>query len=244
MSNKWSEYLLPAVAVAAGGILSSYGLARISRAWGKGRQLKPAEMDLPTAHDLLVVGDGFDDDTVTQLVTRLRAQPWRTNLILHTWGGDVCSSARLAQAVKSHGNVHTWVPHRAMSGGTLIALASQEIHMWREACLGAVDPQVALGFCSAFSAHSFRHVVDMKGADVDELFGISEHSGRRALKDVTTLLSRFGVPQQAQPRLLNQDHSHSMPIFPDEAKEIGLKVSVVPSGFGLEDLKRLEQNNE
>ena len=35
-----------------------------------------------------------------------------------------------------------FVPHYAMSGGTLIALAADEIVMYEDAVLGPVDPQL------------------------------------------------------------------------------------------------------
>src|SRR5947209_2787469 len=51
-------------------------------------------------------------------------------LVLHTPGGLVLASLQIARAVRSHkGKVRVFVPHYAMSGGTLIALAAGEIVM-------------------------------------------------------------------------------------------------------------------
>ena len=65
------------------------------------------------------------------------------DLILHTPGGLVLASSQIARAIARHaGKVTVFVPHYAMSGGTLIALAADEIVMSRHAVLGPVDPQL------------------------------------------------------------------------------------------------------
>lgn len=65
------------------------------------------------------------------------------SLILHTPGGIALAALQIAKAIKSHkGKVTVYVPHYAMSGGTLIALAADEIAMGKHAVLGPVDPQI------------------------------------------------------------------------------------------------------
>src|SRR5258707_5473506 len=65
------------------------------------------------------------------------------DLVLHTPGGLVLSATPIARAVFKHeGKVTVFVPHYAMSGGTLIALAADEIVMSEHAALGPVDPQL------------------------------------------------------------------------------------------------------
>src|SRR4051812_28669930 len=50
------------------------------------------------------------------------------DLILHTPGGLVLAAGQIAQALHKHpAKVTVFVPHYAMSGGTLIALAADEI---------------------------------------------------------------------------------------------------------------------
>ena len=63
--------------------------------------------------------------------------------VLHTPGGLVLASLQIARAIHKHkGKVTAFVPHYAMSGGTLIALAANEIVMSEYAVLGPVDPQL------------------------------------------------------------------------------------------------------
>src|SRR6266850_5374231 len=65
------------------------------------------------------------------------------DLVLHTPGGLVLAATQIARAVFKHkGKVTVFVPHHAMSGGTLIALAADEISMDPNAVLGPVDPQL------------------------------------------------------------------------------------------------------
>src|ERR1700731_2326759 len=65
------------------------------------------------------------------------------DLVLHTPGGLVLAATQIARAVSGRkGKVTVFVPHYAMSGGTLIALAADEIVMDSHAVLGPVDPQL------------------------------------------------------------------------------------------------------
>src|SRR5258705_6408560 len=80
------------------------------------------------------------------------------DIVLHTPGGLVLASLQIGRALhKHHGKVTAFVPHYAMSGGTLIALAADEIVMSEDAVLGPVDPQLG-----NFPAASILKAVAMK----------------------------------------------------------------------------------
>src|SRR5918999_352090 len=50
------------------------------------------------------------------------------DIVLHTPGGLVLAALQIARAIHKHkGKVTAFIPHYAMSGGTLIALAANEI---------------------------------------------------------------------------------------------------------------------
>src|SRR6266702_7008783 len=87
------------------------------------------------------------------------------DLVLHTTGGLVLAATQIARAVFKHeGKVTAFVPHYAMSGGTLIALAADEIVMCEHAVLGPVDPQLG-----QYPAASILKVARQKPiADVDD----------------------------------------------------------------------------
>ena len=68
------------------------------------------------------------------------------DLILHTPGGLVLAAGQIAHALRHHkGKVTVFVPHYAISGGTLIAMAADEIVMDANAVLGPADPNSASG---------------------------------------------------------------------------------------------------
>jgi len=80
------------------------------------------------------------------------------DLILHTPGGLVLAAGQIAFALRKHpGKVTVFVPHYAMSGGTLVAMAADEIAMDDNAVLGPVDPQLG-----QFPAASVLRVLDQK----------------------------------------------------------------------------------
>jgi len=65
------------------------------------------------------------------------------DIILHTPGGLVLSAEMIATALKQHqARVTAIVPFYAMSGGTMIALAADEIVMEEFSVLGPLDPQI------------------------------------------------------------------------------------------------------
>ena len=64
------------------------------------------------------------------------------DIVLHAPGGLALAATQIARAIKSHpGKVTVFVPHMAMSGGTLIAIAADEIVMCEHSVIG-IDPQI------------------------------------------------------------------------------------------------------
>lgn len=83
-----------------------------------------------------------DSEEVLRAI-RLTPPDMPIDIILHTPGGLVLAASQIAEALRHHpGRVTALVPHYAMSGGTLIALAADEIVMASSAVLGPVDPQL------------------------------------------------------------------------------------------------------
>ncbi|WP_459890329.1 SDH family Clp fold serine proteinase, partial [Desulfothermus okinawensis] len=85
----------------------------------------------------------IDDSEEVLRAIQMTDKDMPIDLILHTPGGLVLASLQIARALKKHpGKVTVFVPHYAMSGGTLIALSADEIVMSENAVLGPVDPQL------------------------------------------------------------------------------------------------------
>ena len=64
------------------------------------------------------------------------------DLFLHTPGGLVSATEGIGNYLKAvfNGNIECYVPHMAMSCGTLLAMACKKIYMGKHSCLGPVDP--------------------------------------------------------------------------------------------------------
>jgi ClpP class serine protease len=125
-------------------------------------------------------------------------------------------------------DVTVFVPHYAMSGGTLIALAADEIVMTPHSVLGPIDPQLG-----QFPAVSLVKVVEQKPvAEIDDKTLILADVGCKAIQQVKNtareLLDRRLSAAEAETlaeKLSNGTWTHDYPILPGEAKELGLAVS-------------------
>jgi len=120
------------------------------------------------------------------------------DLALHTPGGLVLAATQIARAIRTRkGKVTVLVPHYAMSGGTLIGLAADEIVMSPHAVLGPVDPQLG-----EYPAASVVKAVSRKPiAEVDDKTLILADVGEKALVQVREstreLLTRSQPPEKA-----------------------------------------------
>jgi hypothetical protein len=67
------------------------------------------------------------------------------DLIIHTPGGDYEATKRIINYLQSiYKYIRVFIPHMAMSGGTLIACGADEIFMGPYSSLGPTDPQILL----------------------------------------------------------------------------------------------------
>jgi ClpP class serine protease len=108
------------------------------------------------------------------------------DIVLHTPGGLVLAALQIARAVRAHrSKVTVLVPHYAMSGGTLIALAADEIVMCNHAVLGPIDPQLGES-----PAASLLKVVEQK--PISEIDDKTLMGARRSAKSSRPRASRCG----------------------------------------------------
>jgi ClpP class serine protease len=159
------------------------------------------------------------------------------DIVLHTPGGLVLAALQIARAIHKHqGKVTAVVPHYAMSGGTLIALAADEIVMSEHAVIGPVDPQLG-----QYPAASILKAVAKKPvADVDDETLILADQSEKAITQVRDsvrelLADKFKENGKADElaRLLSEGTwTHDHPITFDAAKGFGLPVrSDIPAAF-------------
>lgn len=150
------------------------------------------------------------------------------DLVLHTPGGLVLAATQIARAVFKHkGKVTVFVPHYAMSGGTLLALAADEIVMCEHAVLGPVDPQ--LGEYPAASILKAAHQKPI--AEVDDKTLILADQAEKAIaqmrREVEELLADKYPAEQATDMaklLTTGTWTHDYPITYERAHELGFRV--------------------
>lgn len=151
------------------------------------------------------------------------------DIVLHTPGGLVVAALQIARAIRQHkSKVTVFVPHHAMSGGTLIALAADEIVMCRHSVLGPIDPQLG-----QLPAASLIKVAEQKPiAEVDDHTLILADIGRKAIQQVedaaAELLLRSmqeGPARELAAKLARGTWTHDYPISADEARSLGLPIS-------------------
>ncbi|RMD61174.1 MAG: hypothetical protein D6826_10595 [Alphaproteobacteria bacterium] len=151
------------------------------------------------------------------------------DIILHTPGGLVLAALQIARALKEHpGKVTVFVPHYAMSGGTLIALAADQIVMCKHSVLGPIDPQLG-----QMPAASLVKVAEQKPIEkVDDQTLVMADVGRKAIAQVREAAEQLlgdKMPEDKAKelaRLMSEGTwTHDYPISADEAAKLGLPVS-------------------
>ncbi len=155
------------------------------------------------------------------------------DLILHTPGGLVLAAEQIAHALVAHpAKVTVFVPHYAMSGGTLLALAADEIVMAPHAVLGPLDPQ--LGRFPAVSIVRAVERKEAKGKDVDDetliLADVADKAIRQVRESIERILVRNGwegARASAVAGALTEGRwTHDYAITVEQAGELGLPVGV------------------
>jgi ClpP class serine protease len=151
------------------------------------------------------------------------------DLVLHTPGGLVLAALQIAKAVREHkAKVTVFVPHYAMSGGTLIALAADEIVMCEHSVLGPIDPQIGES-----PAVSLIKVIEEKPVTkIDDRTLVLADVGRKAIAQIrqaaSELLTRRLAAEQASAlaeKLTSGTWTHDYPIWASTAKSLGLPIS-------------------
>jgi ClpP class serine protease len=149
-------------------------------------------------------------------------------IVLHTPGGLVLAAQQIAAALAAHdARVTAVVPHYAMSGGTLIALAADEILLDAHAVCGPVDPQLG-----QYAAASLVAVSERPGDHEDQTLILAD-VGRKAIFQVDhfvgTLLERTMPPEQAREtaHLLSTGvWTHDHPLQASDLTALGLPVRI------------------
>nr|MBC7243712.1 ATP-dependent Clp protease proteolytic subunit [Chloroflexota bacterium] len=175
-----------------------------------------------------------DSEQVLRAI-RLTSEDVPIDIVLHTPGGLVLAAEQIACALSRHkAKVTVFVPHYAMSGGTLIALAADEIVMDPNGVLGPVDPQLQMpqggGYVPAVSVLAALQVDNPNRDDLTLMMGdMARKAIQQVHNTVYTLLRNNGMEEekarQIATKLSEGCWTHDYPISADEAREMGLPIS-------------------
>ena len=190
------------------------------------RQESVALLGLPLARYI-----DIDDSEALLRAIRLTPDDLPLDIVIHTPGGLVLAAEQIAHALIRHkGKVTVFVPHYAMSGGSLIALAADEIVMDENAVLGPVDPQIG-----QYPAASLVRVIEDKPiSEIDDQTLIMADVGRKALQEVRATVIEILVANGKTHNdaatladiLASGRWTHEYPINFEEASTLGMPVSV------------------
>jgi ClpP class serine protease len=166
-----------------------------------------------------------DSEQVLRAI-RLTPDDMPIDIILHTPGGLVLASEQIARALLRHkAKVTVFVPHYAMSGGTLIALSADEVVMDPNAVLGPVDPQVG-----KYAAASILRVLKEKERkDIDDETIMLADMAEKAINQVTQTVADMlmqrtdkDTAMELAKKLTSGKWTHDYPLTVEELDQFGL----------------------
>ncbi len=174
----------------------------------------------------------IEDSEAVLRAIRMTPHDMQIDLVLHTPGGLVLAAEQIACALKRHkGKVTVFIPHYAMSGGSLIAMAADQIVMDPNAVLGPVDPQLG-GPQGYYPAVSILKALEQPNPNRDDQTLILGDVAKKAIDQVYeavySLLLKHNTPEKAAElaRMLSEGRwTHDYPIDFEQAKEMGLPVN-------------------
>jgi len=191
----------------------------------------------------------IEDSEVVLRAIRMTPKDVPIDIILHTPGGLALAATQIALALKQHpAKTAVIIPHYAMSGGTLIALAVDEIIMDPNAALGPVDPQLG-DQTSVYSAASLLKLVEKKKIDeIDDKTLILAEEARKAMSQMEALIRRIvegscEMTDRIIEEFISGKYTHDHPfVFEDAQQLLGscVKSDVPEEVYELMALYRME----
>lgn len=167
------------------------------------------------------------EDVLSALVAGDPTRP--LDIILHTQGGNSFAGRQIARAIKAHPARKTvFVPYFAMSAGTRVALAADQIVMGAQATLGPIDTQLY-----GMPAPSILQLLSVKPQEAikDEFLILAEEARKIMIEGHATACdllqgtySDDGSCAIAD-EMIGGKWSHGFPIMANVAHALGLNVS-------------------
>ncbi len=169
-----------------------------------------------------------DSEQVLRAI-RLTPPDLPIDLIVHTPGGLVLAAEQIARALKAHqGRTTVFVPHYAMSGGTLLALAADEIVLDANAVLGPVDPQIGsypAASILAAAAQKDKNRLDDQTLILADIAGKAMRQVQETVREILEDKMEPAAARRLAEILTEGRWTHDYPIGYEELKGFGLPVS-------------------
>ncbi len=171
----------------------------------------------------------FDDleDVLSAIVASDASRP--LDIVLHTQGGNSFTGRQIARAIKSHQARKTvFVPYFAMSAGSRIAIAADQIVMGAHAMLGPIDTQLYAGPAPSIvqlpKLKPFESISDEYLILAEEARKIIQEGRATARELLQGSYSQDGSSAIAD-ELISGKWTHGFPITAQAAYNMGLNVA-------------------
>src|SRR5919108_149351 len=173
----------------------------------------------------------IDIEDSEQVLRAIRLTPDSVpiDVVVHSPGGLVLAAEQIARALHRHpAKVTVIVPHYAMSGGTMLALAADEIQMDENAVLGPVDPQVGQWPAASILRVAGNKPIERVNDETLILADIAKKAQEQVKEFVTNVLLDDFPEERAQKiaeDLTGGRWTHDYPLTFEALAAIGLPVS-------------------
>jgi ClpP class serine protease len=153
------------------------------------------------------------------------------DMILHTPGGLQLAAEMIASALRKHpAKVTAIVPFYAMSGGSMIALAADEILMENFSVLGPLDPQIA-----GMASGAILELLEKKPIEnISDEMVIMADLAKKSVQEVKTFINWFLEDKDMQEKqkqlvadfLTGGYMAHTRPLSVETLTELQLPVKI------------------
>lgn len=178
------------------------------------------------------IGRHIDLEDAQTIIAAIKDTPedMPIDFVIHTPGGLVLAAMQIARALEAHrAKVTVYVPVYAMSGGTLLALAADEIVLGEFSVLGPIDPQIvglpAASIVKARDSKPVASVFDLTLVLADVADKALAQVKQGAVELLTPRMERSAAEALAA-KLAGGHWTHDYALTASEARALGLPVTI------------------
>lgn len=191
----------------------------------------------------------INQKTLKEIQARLikfKGKPF--DLILWTPGGEIFSAVYISRLLRQYkGKIRSFIPIYSMSGGTLLALSTDEIYMNDWSCLGATDPQIGNLFKFG-SAKSWKEILRLKGKKADDQSIAFRYLGEQYTKSIRENIKQLLTDkvnnkkdiEKVAKLLTSGEVEHSFNFTKEVLRSKGMKIGDIPDKTNIKIIKLIK----